>query len=78
MVLYFVQFQNELSRDQLTGHFTGKYETPGVSNTLIVSLSNINQMCTKVKYNPLDMLDQAIAAEKVGFESISASDHFLP
>jgi coenzyme F420-dependent glucose-6-phosphate dehydrogenase len=30
------------------------------------------------QYDPLDMLDQAIAAEKAGFESLSASDHFHP
>ncbi len=30
------------------------------------------------QYDPLDMLDQAVAAEKAGFESISASDHFHP
>ena len=30
------------------------------------------------QYDPLDMLDQAVAAEKVGFELISASDHFHP
>ena len=30
------------------------------------------------QYDTFDMLDQAVAAEKVGFESISASDHFHP
>jgi coenzyme F420-dependent glucose-6-phosphate dehydrogenase len=30
------------------------------------------------QHDPLDMLDQAAAAEKAGFESIFASDHFHP
>ena len=30
------------------------------------------------QYDTFDMLDQVVAAEKVGFESISASDHFHP
>lgn len=30
------------------------------------------------QYDPLAMLNQAIVAENVGFESIAASDHFHP
>jgi coenzyme F420-dependent glucose-6-phosphate dehydrogenase len=30
------------------------------------------------QYDPLELLDQAIAAEKAGFESINMSDHFHP
>jgi coenzyme F420-dependent glucose-6-phosphate dehydrogenase len=30
------------------------------------------------QYDTFDILDPAVAAEKVGFESISASDHFHP
>ncbi len=30
------------------------------------------------QYGPLELLDQAVAAEKAGFESINVSDHFHP
>jgi coenzyme F420-dependent glucose-6-phosphate dehydrogenase len=30
------------------------------------------------QYDPLELLDQAVAAEKAGFESINMSDHFNP
>jgi coenzyme F420-dependent glucose-6-phosphate dehydrogenase len=30
------------------------------------------------QYGPMELLDQAIAAEKAGFESINMSDHFQP
>jgi coenzyme F420-dependent glucose-6-phosphate dehydrogenase len=35
-------------------------------------------LCSHESYQPEDLIDQAIAAEKVGFDMVTASDHFHP
>lgn len=35
-------------------------------------------LCSHESYQPEDLIDQALAAEKVGFDMVTASDHFHP